>query len=189
MEVFIYENINVISDILTNEILDIFKNTKLLYLTITQYIENDKWNKIYKFLLNELIYNIEKYKIKINKPQYTKDYNNIDYDILDNSNKQFSIENVIITHYLRELNNCELNHFYNGYNLIKINMQNKTFSKLRFIFCLSGSSEQYICFWNSYSIKLEPGKIIIFPSEWLFSYKFVNLTEENIFIIGYINTI
>lgn len=185
MNEFIYENNNSLNIELCNKIVDYFVNNidlikndnytneeKKVCLLHNDICKNSKWYEIYNELFIEMIKNIDLYYKKI-------DPNNELYrlDIL-HKNKSFDGFRIKEQKILSE----ELN-FNNDFDFF-----NNKYRILTFIWFLNNVEiGGDIVFFNNISLKVVPGKMIIFPSEWFFSYKEeIPISNNKYFIIGWI---
>jgi len=173
MDYFIYENTSLSSEVcdtiinlFNTENHDKFKNSKknIFEQKINSNIlENNVWFDIKNVLINEIKIHLELY------------YNKLDNNIFhfDITHKNKTINDFIIKKYIKndkdQKNNLSQYCKCNNNNIIDI--INKKKSVLNFIWYLNsidnGGETECI---DSYKIKPEIGKILIFPTEWFLPY-------------------
>lgn len=77
---------------------------------------------------------------------------------------KFTTTSIDITKYYKNKGVC--------INQTNVSIQNNKHSQFIYIFFLNNiDNGGDICFFNNKTIKVEPGKLILFPTEWFFIYK------------------
>jgi hypothetical protein len=127
---------------------------------------SNEMNKLVFEIKNVLIMNIDLYKNNL----FTLE-NNYKLDIL---HKNISVDKFTVNKIEKNKENILIDKYKNNFNVT-----NKNKCILTYIFFLNnvdcgGNLE----FFNNVQIYPEKGKIVIFPAEWFFNYKF-NISETN----------
>ena len=151
---------------------------------------DDKYNKIKKTLSNELNRNIQKYFLQI-KPtiniSHKKNYN-MKYELLSLNKTEYdynigSKQIEMSNDKSKTINTSLKNNIY--YN--KINILNQKIKYFHYIWFLNDYDTKLI-FWNTYSIEIKRGKLIIFPISWCFPYSEILNLNKIYTIYGTIET-
>ena len=190
MDIFIYENLYSIPSKLCNDIIKTYNENEINYLNngieydnnyLSQYkIEknDEKWEKTHNFLLRELNKNIAKYINIINK-----NYQNLKYPF-SLLRKEFLINENNIICYKKSIKNKNKT-FYNFNNQLS-NKDIEITTKLSFVWFLENQNGYLVFNFNkNLKIKIEKGKLVIFPSSWFFS-NFEDINDNNINNYNYI---
>jgi hypothetical protein len=195
---YIYINNNCICKNLCDEIINMFEKETNKYEGITQrgldknvkdttdfliprINENkdiiDRWSNIDNFLRKELDRNIKKYVSSLkNNFNITEENSNEKFNIV--STDLLITQEFMIQRYIKNKGR------YTYHNDEAIDWDNKSFRLLTYIFYLNtveegGETE----FWGTYKIKPEAGKIVLFPSSWLYPHRGMIPISSNKYII------
>jgi len=126
------------------------------------------YDSLQKILEKELKENLKKYFVQFkNSSQIPSNKNN---------NSYYSMLNVCLTptilftiqskyHFKKDSNNTQNIKNYNK----KVHSLNQKIKLFRYIWCLNDYPGD-ILFWNNYPVKIQKGKLIIFPISWCFPY-------------------
>jgi len=177
---FIIEFNNSIPDLLCDNIINLYEETNDKYAgqtlggvqldikNTTDFIipqNNNKWEKIEKFLYKELIRKLVKYieiidkKLNINENNY-----DITFSLFDNKN--LFTESFMIQKYDKS---CGKYVYHNDFSLHY--EKEKSYRVLTFLWYLNDVTEGgETAFWNDYKIIPEKGKLLLFPASWSYPH-------------------
>lgn len=180
MDKFIYINSNSISLQLSKDIIQLFEEDKDLHgkgRTLSGINENikktldyiiplnpdQKWLKIQKFLVKELNKNISKYLTELNHM----------IDSANNYYVNFKILQIPFLQYdqfmIQKYNKLDGKYVYHNDAFIDFNKNRyRVFTYLWYLNTVIEGGETV--FWDSYKIKPEAGKLVIFPACWTFPH-------------------
>jgi hypothetical protein len=173
---------NSIPNSLLKDIIENYEGFVSFFKKDIKYFNDEKFNKIDKFLKNEIKKTLLLYVIKINE-LCKMDTNKILYNSsIENISKFSIIKNIYNTEndYKSVLETTRIERFYEE--------KSKTIraKKLHFIWVLNNFDGEII-FWKDYSIKPKEGTLIIFPSSWCFPYSEIMKYNETLYTIyGYV---
>ena len=120
--------------------------------------EEKRWSDIYSFLLNELIRNVKNYIHMVNESQNFGHFKLLDYESID-------ICNFMIQKYHANIGK------YVYHDDSVFDLKAKRYRILTFLWYLNdvdngGETE----FYDSFTIKPQTGKLVIFPATWTFPH-------------------
>jgi len=159
----IYDSHNNLTIFQKINFLRVFENNSKFFNGLVLNVSNINWFFINKKLENFIYF----YEDKVDNK----------YNIYRNPRYKINFNNFIITKY--NYSQTSIN------NEIKIS--NNRDKNLCFVWFLNNYDGEYI-FWNSYKIKPEIGKFLLFPNSWCFLYEeFIKLNQDKYIIYGYVN--
>jgi hypothetical protein len=125
-----------------------------------------KWNKIEVFLKKELNSHLKKYINSINKSDNYLPKNNCNIDGSALKNCSLQVDNFMVQKYDKGKGK------YVYHNDFDNDFINKRYRIITFLWYLNDINEGGETeFWDSYKIKPEKGKIILFPAFWCFPHR------------------
>ena len=193
MEKFIYINKNSISSQLSNDIIELFEEFKEGHrkgTTIgginekikktTDYIisinPEEKWIKIQNFLTKELNKNISKYLNGLN--MIVDSVNNYDVNFKILHAKFLQYDEFMIQKY----DKLDGKYIYHNDSFIDFNKNRyRVFTYIWYLNTVTEGGETV--FWESYKIKPEAGKLVLFPACWTFPHTGKMPISNNKYII------
>ena len=193
MEKYIYINRNSMALQLSNDIIELFEEDKDLHrrgVTLggindkikktMDYIiplkPDQKWIKIQKFLAKELNKNISKYLSELNS-------------MIDPANNYFENFKILHTNFLQydefmiqKYNKLDGKYVYHNDAFVDFNKNRyRVFTYLWYLNTVIEGGETV--FWDSYKIKPEAGKLVLFPACWTFPHTGKMPISDNKYII------
>lgn len=186
IEKFIYEKTNSLSAELCDYVIRIYDNKPNIrdneFGINLNKDKNEEHNVLKKALLTNIFENIKSYFLGIECDDIRHNFNNIQNKI--------SIQYAIVHKYLKD------DKMANYCNSVRTNYKNMKYSIVRFIYYLnnseiadddgsggcSGGCGETI-FANKYKVFPEKGKLVIFPSDWFFSYAETSFKTANKYVI------
>jgi hypothetical protein len=144
-----------------------------------------KWEKIYKFLHNEITINLNKYFKKLNSiSDFNNPYQNTKFTFQHFISHNFYYSSIQIQKYKKNTGR------YIYHNDSEIDLKENKYRIITFIWYLNDILEGGETFFNgNISIKPETGKLVFFPSTWTYPHcGKIPLSNDKYIMTGWIYT-